>query len=271
MSRVISEKRNDVAVARATEKFEGIDTSDLPDFHGYETALERGLWILWAAKEKCQIKRLTAEQIAYVIRDMHEVSVDAKSITNSFNRAGDKVHTYHEGGQVYFEIMKSGKEYLVSQAKEGSVHVVYFEAGKPYTSKRLLSKNILAGLTGELRIVDPYSSERTLDVLRDIENEHSKFLTRLDNLRDKEKGRFLRELRDFKSERPNIEFRNCRSSDIHDRYIISSDSLVLLGHSIKDLGGKESFAITLNRDASKNIVEAVAENFDGRWRQSDAL
>jgi hypothetical protein len=268
---MISKNRNDTAKAGIAERFAEIDTSDLPDFHSYETALERGLWILWVAKEKCQIKRLTAEQIAYVIRDIHEVSVDAKSITNSFNRAGDKVHTYHESGQVYFEIMKPGKDYLISQANEGSIHVVYFEAGKPYTSKGILSKNILASLTGELKIVDPYSSERTLDILRDIKNEHVKFLTRVDNLRNKEKERFLRELQDFKSEKPNIEFRNCGSTDIHDRYIISADSLVVLGHSIKDLGGKESFAITLNRDASKNIVEAVIENFDRRWKQSNTL
>ena len=68
-----------------------------------------------------------------------------------------------------------------------------------------------------------------------------------------------------------MEFRDYPNTDIHDRYIVSSDSLVVLGHSIKDLGGKESFAVTLSRDASKNIVEAVIENFDGRWRQSDTL
>jgi len=270
MSRMIS-KRSDTAETETLRRFAEIDTSDFPDFYSYKKTLERGLWILLVAKEKLQIKRLTAEQIAFIIRDIEEVSVDAKSITNSFNRAGDKVHIYHESGQVYFGIMKPGKDHLISQAKEGSVQVVYFEAGKPYTSKRLLSKNILASLKGELKIVDPYSSERTLDILRDIRNEHVKFLTRVDNLRDKEKERFLRELQDFKSEKPNINFRNCVNTDIHDRYIISSDSLVVLGHSIKDLGGKESFAITLNRDASKNIGEAVIENFDRRWKQSNTL
>lgn len=271
MSKMISKKRNDAAGTEILRRFAEIDTSGFPDFYSYEKPLERGLWILLVAKEKLPIKRLTAEQIAFIIRDIEEVSVDAKSITNSFNRAGDKIHVYHESGQAYFEMMKSGKDYLISQAKEGSIQVVYFEAGKRYTSKRLLSKNILASLKGELRIVDPYSSERTLDILRDIRNEHVKFLTKVDNLRDKEKERFLRELQDFKSEKPNIEFRNCVNTEIHDRYIISSDSLVVLGHSIKDLGGKESFAITLNRDASKNIVEAVIENFDRRWKQSNTL
>jgi hypothetical protein len=267
----IKELGNEVIEAQILRRFAELDTSDFPDFHSYETTLERGLWILLVAKEKLDIKRLTAEQIASIIRDSEEVSVDAKSITYSFNRAGDKVHAYHESGQVYFGIMRPGRDYLISQAREGSVQVVYFEAGKRYTSKRLLSKNILAGLKGELRVVDPYCSERTLDILRDIRNEHAKLLTRLENLKEKDRERFLRELQDFKSEKVNMEFRNYPNTDIHDRYIVSSDSLVVLGHSIKDLGGKESFAITLNRDASKNIVEAVTENFDRRWKQSNPL
>lgn len=271
MSKVTSQKRDNTLETEISKRFAEVDTSDFPDFHSYETTLERSLWVLWVAKDKLQIKRLTPEQVAFIIRDVKEISIEPKSITNSFNRAGDKTHTYHESGQVYFEIMNPGRDYLFSQTKEGAIQVVYFEPGKPYTSKRLLSRNILGSLKGELRIVDPYRSERTLDILRDIGNEHVKFLTRLDNIREKEKERFLRELQDFKSEKAKIEFRNYPNTDIHDRYIISSDSLVVLGHSIKDLGAKESFAITLNKDASKNIVEAVAENFDRRWKQSSTL
>jgi hypothetical protein len=268
---MISKRGNDTAKTENSKRFAEVDTSDFPDFYSYEKPLERGLWILWVAKEKLGIKRLTTEEIASVIRDVKEVGIEARSITNSFNKSGNKIHTYHEGGQVYFEIMKLGKDHLISQVKEVSIQVVYFEPGKPYTSKRLLSKNILGSLKGELRIVDPYCSERTLDILRNIKNEHVKFVTRMDNLREKEKERFLRELQDFESEKPNVEFRNYPSADIHDRYIISSDSLVVLGHSIKDLGCKESFAITLNKDMNKNIVEAVIESFDRRWKRSSAL
>lgn len=254
-----------------SKRFTEIDTSDFPDFYSYEKPLEKGLWILWVAKERLQIKRLTAEQIASITRDVKEVSIEPKSITNSLNRAGDKVHIYHENGQVYFEIMKPGKDHLISQIKEGSMQIVYFEPDKQYTSKRLLAKNILASLKGELRIVDPYCSERTLDILKDIKNEHVKFLTRVDNLKEKEKTRFIRELRDFKSEKLNIEFGNYANTDIHDRYIISSDSLVVLGHSIKNLGSKESFAVILSKDTNRNIFEAVTENFDRRWKQSSTL
>lgn len=271
MSKITSERRNSAMEIELFKKFVEVDTSDFPDFDSYKKPLERGLWILWVAKEKLEIKTLTTEQIASIIRDVEEISIDAKSITKSFNRARDKIHTYREDDKIYFEIMKPGKDHLLSQVRPGSIEVFYFEPDKRYTSKRLLSKNVLNNLKGELRIVDPYCGERTLDILKDFKNGHVKLLTRLDNLRENKGKRFIRELQDFKSENSNIEFRNYPNTDIHDRYIISSEFLVILGHSIKDLGSKESFAIILNKDTNKNIVEALIENFDRRWKQSNTL
>ena len=207
------------------EKFKGVDTSGFPDFYTYKTPLGRGLWVLWVTKEKLGIRKLDAEQIALVIIDVMEISIDAKSIVNAFNRAGDKVHAYHEDDSTLFEIMKPGREYLLSQMREGLVQLFYFEPGKHFSSKRILSRNILDNLKGDLKIVDPYCNERTLDILKDVRDRVVKVLTRVENLREKERNRFLRELRDFKLESKNIEFRSYPYTDIHDRYIISSDSL----------------------------------------------
>lgn len=251
------------------KKFSEADTSDFPDFN-YKKPLEMGLWVLWVAKDKLQAKKLSAEQIASIIRDVKEISIDAKSINNAFTRAKGKTHIYHENGGVYFEIMKPGKNHLLSLITVGSVEVFYFEPGKKYSTKRILSKGILEGLQGKLQIVDPYSSERTLDILKDIKNK-IEFLTRVENLNKKERDRFLREVQDFKTEYPLIEFRNYPNTDIHDRYVISENSLVILGHSLKDLGSKESFAIVLNKESSKNVAEALIENFNRRWKQAARL
>ena len=50
------------------------DASDFPDFYVYERPLERGLWILWVAKDKLGIKRLMAEQIASAIREVRRLA-----------------------------------------------------------------------------------------------------------------------------------------------------------------------------------------------------
>ncbi len=252
-------------------QFKVLDTSDFPDFYDYTKTLEKSLWVLWIAKERLSEKRLSAEQIALIIKDVKEISIDAKSITCSFNRAGDKIHTETINDVVYFEIMRPGKDLLISEIKVGSIELLYFEPEKRYTSKRMLSKNVLDELRDGLKIVDPYCSERTLDILRDAKDKNIKFLTRTDNLRSSQKSRFLRELKDFKSENPNVEFRNYSHSDIHDRYIISAETLVILGHSIKDLGAKESFAMLLSKDKNKNILEALTANFNRRWKASSEI
>ena len=254
-----------------SENFSSLNTSGFPDFHNYKKTLERGLWVLWIAKDKLGIRKLTAAQIVLIIRHVKEISIDEKSIIYAFNRANDKIHSDQENGKVCYEIMKPGKDFLISQINEGFLEVLYFEPNKHFTSKKLLTKNILDNINGEMRIVDPYCGERTLDVLGNLKNRDIKFMTKVDNLRDKDKERLLRELKDFKLEKTNIEFRNYPHTDIHDRYIISDELLVILGHSIKDLGSKESFAIVFRKEANKNVVEALAENFNRRWKQSTIL
>jgi len=252
-------------------KFKTVDTTDFPDFYNYKTPLERGLWILWVAKKKLGIKKLDAEIIATVVRDIKEISTDTKSIANAFKRAKDKIYTYHENNTTLYGIMKPGVEYLLSKVKEDSVQLFHFEPGKRFSSKRVLSRNILTNVPGDLKIVDPYCGERTLDILKDIKDREVRVLTRIENLRDNARKRFLRELEDFKSENQNVEFRDYPQTDIHDRYIISSDFLAILGHSIKDLGNKESFAILLDKNANRNIVEALVENFNRRWKESKTI
>jgi len=229
------------------------------------------LWVLLVAKEKLGIKKMTAGEVASIIRDVMEVSVNSTTIGKSLGAAGHKIHAYHEGGETLFEIMRAGKEHLTSLTIKDRIEAFYFEPGKRYTSKKLLRDAILRSLKGELRIVDPYCGERTLDVLKDSRNTSVKFLTKIEKLQEKVKDQFLRDLHDFKTEYPNIEFRNYTHDDIHDRYIVSQDCLVILGHSIKDLGSKESFAIVLDKAANRNIVDALSENFDRRWNQSTIL
>lgn len=253
------------------QQFKTAEISNFPEFNSYGKPLEMGLWILWVAKEKLGLKKLSADDIATLIRDVYEISIDGKKVLRAFSRAVGKVHTYKEVDNYYYEIMKPGKDHLISLVKEGAIDVIYFEADKRFTSKRLLSRHIFDSLKDDLLIVDPYCGVRTLDVLSSVKVNKIYFLTKVENLREPERSRFSRELQDFKIEHPNIEFRNYPHADLHDRYVISSDLLVILGHSIKDLGSKESFAVFLRKKTSQNIVEALIENFNRRWKQATNL
>lgn len=250
--------------------FGSADISEFPDFHNYSKPLEMGLWVLWVAKDKLGKKRLTAKQIALIIREVMETSIESNSIANAFNRAKNKNIHVHKNEETEFEIMKAGRDHLNALEKDESIDVIYFEPGKKFKSKKILSKEILSQLNGELRILDPYCDKKTLDILENVGNKKIKFLTKIDNIKDARKKRsFLRELQDFKSDYPTIEFRDYPNSDIHDRYVISADAFVVIGYSIKDFGKKETF-ITMfkkNRDIHKQLLD----NFDMKWGISKFL
>jgi hypothetical protein len=73
-------------------------------------------------------------------------------------------------------------------------------------------------------------------------------------------------MQNFKSEYPDVEFRSYSRSEIHDRYIMSPEKLVILGYSLKDLGAKESFAIVLDKKTSRDVFDALTQNFNRRWK-----
>lgn len=255
-----------------TPDFRKVDTSEFTDFYRYKTILEKALWVLWVAKEKMELKVLSAKQIALVIRDVQEVSITERSVANAFGKAGNKIHIHRrKNDSCLFQIMRSGKEFLESKMSNDQIDVFYFEPGNRYSSKRVLTNNLLEKIDGDLGIVDPYCGARTLDVLKSVSNKRIKIITQLAKLRKSQRASFLRELADFKTESNNVEFRDYPLSDIHDRYIISSDSLVILGHSIKDLGSKETFAIVLNNETAKDIVDELKNNFYSRWNASTPL
>jgi hypothetical protein len=258
--------------ADITEQFRTIDTKSYPDFYCYTSSLEKGLWVLWVAKDELKIKALSAKQIASVITDVKEVKATEMSIARAFAKAGDKlVVIRRKNSPCLYQIMKEGKDFLSSNFSKEEVEVFYFEPENRFSSKRILSKNLLAKIKGDFGIVDPYCGVRTLDILKEIDDRNIKFLTKLDKLRPTQKTRFLRHLTDFKTECTHVEFRDYPSNDIHDRYIVSDDYLVILGHSIKDLGSKETFSIFLNEDMAKDIVQDLRANFNRRWRASTPI
>lgn len=132
------------------QKFKEIDTSAYPNFEHYDKPLEKSLWVLWIAKEKLGIKKMTADDIAVIIRDIYETSIEANAILRAFSRAGNKIHTYKEPEKGttlhYYEIMRQGKDHLAKLVKEGAVDVVYFEPGKRYTRVTGVKSHLLTSL-----------------------------------------------------------------------------------------------------------------------------
>jgi len=250
-------------------RMQEVTLDDYPSITNYTKAGELGLWILWIAKNGLGVNRLTVVQIVTLLREVYEISLDASSVVNSFNRFGRKIHKHSELGIHLYEIMKSGRDYLKSK-DISDVRLYRFSPDTDFKSKYILANEILNDLNGDLKIVDPYCGDKTLDIISNIDSRNIKFLTCLDRL-NKNRDKVNRSIIDFLKQTPSVEFRDYKNKDIHDRYIISDSELILLGHGIKDLGSKESFAIVFNRKSATNVYESLVEAFNRRWKNSTAI
>lgn len=253
-------------------QFEKLNLPDeYPDFYKYNIKLDKILWVLLVSKELFGQKYLNANQISQIIINVFEIRITTKSVTNSLKNAKDSVHVYQNEGITVYEIMKPGKERLFIDSDNSTINTFYFQPGESFTSKKVLSTEILSSLSGKLRIVDPYCNERTLDVLSRYKDKKIEFLTKLSHLRRRKLEQIEREIRDFLKEYVDIEIRVYSGNDLHDRYIVSENKLILIGHSIKDLGNKESFAVRLDKKYNLNIYESIIENFNRKWKSSSTI
>lgn len=149
------------------------------------------------------------------------------------------------------------------------VLVSLVEAGKPRTAYVELSR-LFCGLTGTVRVCDPYygtGSLLRLDLLAHCTE--VRFLTRTPD--SGERTILPRAISEFRREHPNTDFRSTGSSDFHDRFILSDNELIILGHGLKDLGNKESFIIKLPAVIASDVIDAALDSFNRKWATATPL
>jgi len=165
--------------------------------------------------------------------------------------------------------MTKGKREVEQILGGDKITVVRIEKNQP-RSARLKLGDIFKNLSGQVKICDPYYGIRTLDILDNIPpNVKVQFLTS----KTSEAGRKLEgAMKDFKKERPNIEFRLAKKeAGLHDRFVITNNLILILGHGIKDVGGKESFIIRLDKELVPDIINGSQKSFDVNWNEGTTL
>ena len=116
------------------------------------------------------------------------------------------------------------------------------EGNQPRTARLKLAE-MLSSLKGTVRICDPYYGVRTLDTLDLIPRScEILFLTIRSNESERQlKGAF----QDFKRERPRVEFRlAANTATLHDRYLVTAEALLILGHELKNIRGQYGFSFS---------------------------
>lgn len=226
------------------------------------------LTTLGIAKADAGVDRLSSEHIVACL-EAAGVAIKKLSITRALAGASGFVSSSREDGEVFYKIMTKGKREVESILSGGKVSVVRIEKNQPRTA-RLELKDIFAPLKGEVRICDPYYGVRTLDALDHIPPMCTiKFLAV--NASDSAR-KLAGVIKDFKKERPGSEFRIAdKSAGLHDRYVVTAAGIIILGHGLKDIGGKESFVISLDHSLVPDMVGATIRSFDDKWRHATAI
>ncbi|MEX1228768.1 MAG: hypothetical protein WEB58_00930 [Planctomycetaceae bacterium] len=159
---------------------------------------------------------------------------------------------------------------LSTETTEAIHNVFYVEAGKPRTA-HLNLLTMLQSLNGQIRICDPYYGTGTFFRLDSIADKSICFLTQQPDKNELAKGILPKALAEFVRQHSNIEFRVNQANDLHDRYILTENELILLGHGLKDLGNKDSFIVRLAREIAANTVDDIVAAFDAKWRNATRI
>ena len=143
---------------------------------------------------------------------------------------------------------------------------------KPWTDRNEEFINLVNSLQGEILILDPYYGLKSFQILSKFPKDKSiKFMTSQLGINENS-SRVSQDLNDFRREFRNIQIKIYRKSyELHDRYIISDNLFVIIGHGLKDLGNKECFLIAIPTIEIAAMIDLLRKRFNERWKKAQNL
>lgn len=166
------------------------------------------------------------------------------------------------------------KKDLIGTLAQSGDKILFFTGNDCWTDLNKNFQKIIEALYGNLDIVDRFYGNGTLHVLQRFgKNRKIRFLTcELGKDEQQDIVNFQINLQRFKREFKNIEMKKYdKWYELHDRYVIADNALVIVGHGIKDLADKESFVIFLPREQVKGFLPNLRTIFEKRWKNSIKL
>jgi hypothetical protein len=204
--------------------------------------LEYGLGILKISQDEFSIPWVTAEEISSLLVDIFSLPATVLGIKHAFAKAGGKNKNKKPAilkkanGKILYKISQSGEYHLKPFLGKGLLHVIYLKPDSHATAVKEI-RDVVSKLKGkELKISDPYYGLNTLNTIEEIvrANKKVKFISYKST---ESITKFNRELAYLQKHYPKmIEVRIFPKNELHDRYIIADDALVIVGHGIKDVG-----------------------------------
>jgi hypothetical protein len=234
-------------------EFARVDAAEYADIHRLQNEREQSLWVMATSKNEVGIDFVTPAEISDVLRDRYHIAVPRQRISALLHKEKGTVARRRTNGKQYF-IMRKGEDEISSSM----IAPIFIEPEAALSQIRKV-EDVLGTLKGSLRICDPYVDNRTIDLLAECgAAEDIKLLT----VNVHKEGPFRRDLAAFAREHGDIlETRVLEQGNLHDRYIIHSDGMLLLGTSLNGLGKKQSFIVSVGED----LRQMASPAFDRSW------
>jgi hypothetical protein len=236
--------------------------------------LAQSLWVLAVVKDNTPVKVINPKTISFILSELKEIDLNEKAIVRAFARAGKKVKPYMLNREPHYEIMSEGRRLVQNTCTSPGNNVLFFTGKKSWSDPNKNFPRIIKMLKGNLCIVDPFYGNGTFYVLDKFGRDRRiRFLTcELGAEEQANMTKFDINLKRFRREFKNIEMRKYgKRYELHDRYIIADNAIVIVGHGIKDLADKESFVIFLPRELVVNFLPVLKKTFEERWKKSNNI
>ncbi len=196
-----------------------------------------------------------------------------KNIQDLFNKLRNKkVFVKNKAFSINRKIYRGIEKEFSSDIKEKDIEISYISGNTPWTDRNTRLPEFLKKLKGKIIVLEKHYGLGTLHMLENFQKEQKvKFLTaQLGGSENADK--FDKELKRFKREFANVELKQYpKSYELHDRYILSDNMLVWVGHGIKDFGDSECFLIGIPREKVSEISHILELRFKERWKKSNNL
>ncbi|MFA4998595.1 MAG: hypothetical protein WC514_01095 [Candidatus Paceibacterota bacterium] len=168
---------------------------------------------------------------------------------------------------------KNINEALSSQTAAGS-RTLFLTGNNAWTDSNKDLPSLIQMLDGDLCIVDPFYGNGTFFTLEKFGKKRKiRFLSaQLGREEQRNVTSFEIGLKKFKNEFKNIKLKRYDNFwELHDRYIIAENALVIIGYGIKDFANKESFVVFLPKKEVLVFLATLKNIFEKRWKKSNDI
>ncbi len=169
------------------------------------------------------------------------------------------------------------KSDVVANLASGGVELrdIFFITGKnAWSDSNDDFPQVIDRLVGDLCIVDPFYGNGTFVFLSKFGKKRKiRFLSsKLGDEEQNDLNTFQVNLKKFNSQFRNIKLKKySRYFELHDRYIIAENALVIIGYGTKDFGSKESFVIYIPKDKVNTFLPLLKKIFEIRWKKGNNI